>query len=280
MCRAYTKGAPCLLLLLIIILCLLSACNKKETTNTSQTAREIVCWGDSMTEGFGASEAEIMTGEGHFDASYLSYPEVLEQLTGITTYNFGVPGASSEEIAIMQGGIAPTDDLSSYEVIDYDFMEQAQSHKGDILVLEIGSNGGWDGDYATLISQYRAMIDHAGCDKYIIIGDTDDPGNSADDVVAEAALEHEEEAIGTSDTSWDTALRDEFGEHFINMRAFLIEDGLRITGLTPTEADEEAAEHDAISVQLRSDWTHFNSYGYYAQAVGVYQKGLQLSYWN
>lgn len=274
------KNALWLSVLLAIALLLLSACNEKNVKTTPQTGKEIVCWGDSMTEGFGASVAEVATDDGVFDASYLSYPEVLEQLTGITTYNFGVPGASSEEIAIMQGGIIPTDGLSSYEAIDYDIMAQAQGHKGDVLILEIGSNGGWNEAYETLIAQYRAMIEYAGCDKYIIIGDTDDPENSADDAVAQRAMEQEEEVVGTADTAWDAALRAEFGEHLINMRAFLMEDGLRITGLEPTDADLEAAEHGAISVQLRSDWTHFNSYGYYAQAVGVYQKGIALGYWS
>lgn len=271
------KKTLCLSALLVIVLFLLPSCMEKDSTPTYSTGKEIVCWGDSMTEGFGASVAEIATADGVFDASYLSYPEILEQLTGITTYNFGVPSATSEEIAIMQGGIVPTDDLSCYETINYDIMAQAKDHKGDILILEIGSNGGWNGDYATLIAQYRAMIKYAGCDKYIIIGDTDDPENSTDDAVAQRAMELEDETVRTADTFWDTALRKEFGDHFVNMRVFLIENGLYLTGFEPTAADLEAAEHGAISVQLRSDWTHFNSYGYYAKAVGVYQKGIQLN---
>ena len=283
-CRKSCRGNIRILiratLILTVAVSCLTACGNQKSASDSQVAQEIVCWGDSMTEGFGASEAQIETDDGMFDASNLSYPEVLQQLTGIKTYNFGVPSATSEEIAVMQGGITAAGDIASYDTIDYDVMAQAKDHPGDILILEIGSNDGWYGDYATLIAQYNAMIAHAGCSKYIIIGDTDDPENSVDDAVAQTAMVQENDPVGTEDTSWDAALREAFGDHFINMRAFLIEEGLRVTGLSPTEADTEAAAHGAISVQLRSDWTHFNSYGYYAQAVGVYQKGIELGYWG
>ena len=45
---------------------------------------EINCWGDSITEGYGGDE--------------LTYPEVLEQLTGIPVRNLGVGGEDSREI--------------------------------------------------------------------------------------------------------------------------------------------------------------------------------------
>lgn len=249
----------------------LSAC-----TFENYTEPEIVCWGDSMTEGYGVSKAEIYTEETTFDASYLSYPDILQKLTGLRTYNFGVSGATSEEIAIMQGGLTADKDLSEYTMIDSSVMENGKKHKGDILILEIGSNGGWNGDYATLIDQYEAMIKHSGCKGYIIIGDTDDPQNSADEIVVRNS---EETQIGTTETSWEAVLHKTFGEHFINMRVFMMENGLKLAGLEATEADEEAAKNGALSIQLRSDWTHFNSYGYYVQAYGVYQKGVKLGYW-
>lgn len=233
--------------------------------------KEIVCWGDSMTAGYGASEAILSLDGNRYDISDLSYPEVLQRLTGIKTCNFGVFGATSEEISIMQGGTVPEQPLSAYDVIDRDVMRQAESHPGDILILEMGSNGGWK-DYDELIAQYRAMLAHAACEKYIIIGDTDDPLNSADP--------HGARGSGTTETAWENALREAFGDHFINMRVFLVENGLELVGWKATPADEAAARQGNISARLRADWTHFNSYGYYAQAVGVYQKGRQLGYWQ
>lgn len=265
--------------------------DEQETSEYLQSeSPEIVCWGDSMTAGNGVSDAVIETEDTYFDASGLAYPEILEQLTGYKTYNYGVSGATSEEIAVMQGGLFTGLDLEDYEHIDSDIMTESKEHKGDILILEIGSNGGWNGEYETLIEQYRAMIFYSGCDKYIIIGDTDDPINSVDELVSERAQLNKKEKkkeknkegnkVRDKETSWETALRQEFGEHFINMRNYLIENGLDIAGLEKTKKDERQQRRGNISKQLRSDWTHFNSYGYYAKAVGVYQKGQELGYWK
>ena len=241
----------------------------------STSALEIVCWGDSMTEGIGASPAIIVTDDVSFDASYMSYPEILEKLTGITTCNFGVSGATSEELAYMQGAINYSELMNPPDIYDSELVELGQQHKGDILVLEMGSNGGWDEDYNVLIRQYHLMLESSGCDKYIIIGDTDDPGTSIADTTQKAF----NEGTTTRETAWEAALRKEFGIHFINMRLFLVEKGLEVTGLERTEEDDAAAKYGCVSGQLRSDWTHLNSFGYYAQAVAVYERGQLLEYW-
>ena len=51
----------------------------------------ITCWGDSLTQGAGSN------GRG--------YPVVLQELTGLTVYNAGVGGESSNTIACRQGGL-------------------------------------------------------------------------------------------------------------------------------------------------------------------------------
>lgn len=240
------------------------------------SARTIACWGDSLTEGAGASGAEVRVDGERFDVSYLSYPEVLERLTGMTAYNYGVSGATSDEIAFMQGGLQDLDGFDPFESVDLGTMVRGRLHPGDILVLEIGSNGGWDGDYDELIAQYRSMIEHAGVKDYLIIGDTDDPGTSFADVSQRPFPK----GTGTGETSWEAALREEFGDHFINMRAFLIERGLETAGLEATAEDDEDASRGCISGQLRADWTHLNSYGYYAQAFAVHERGRELGYWS
>lgn len=232
--------------------------------------------GHSLTGGAGASGADVLVGGERFDISFLSYPEVLERLTGMTAYNYGVSGAASDEIAFMQGGLQDLDGFDSFESVDLGTMVRGRLHPGDILVLEIGSNGGWGGDYDELIAQYRSMIEHAGVEDYLIIGDTDDPGTSFADVSQRPFPK----GTGTGETSWEAALREEFGDHFINMRAFLVERGLETSGLKATEEDEEDASRGCISEQLRADWTHLNSYGYYAQAVAVYERGQELGYWS
>lgn len=313
----------------------------------------ISCWGDSLTEGYGASPAVINTPDGTKDISFYNTPQTLQDLTSIDTYNFGVSGETSYEIALRAGGIpiytdrdlyinnyfgvnallvdengaiVYMDDYSGYgnenneypdaviinnrlckvqrindsqEVMislypdasktEYEEMKvpagtlvvpkAAVDHRNDILVLEMGSNGGWGEDYEFLIEQYRGIIDFCKCTNYIIVGDTDDPGTSLADY-NQKALDENDEYIGMSDTSWEAALRGAFGEHFLNARTYLIENGLSDCGLLAGEEDTAYAQMGFVSPQLREDWTHFNSYGYYSKGMALYLKGVELGYWK
>ncbi|MBR3236032.1 MAG: SGNH/GDSL hydrolase family protein [Atopobiaceae bacterium] len=255
--------------------------NLREEANRSYTGvsatdqREIACWGDSMTEGIGSSEASVKLDGDDLDVSFMGFPQVLQKLTGLKTYNFGVPAATSEEIALMQGGLGLGDLHEALRVFDAKLAYEGSQHPGDILILEIGSNGGWDNKYKRLANQYKAMIEHAGCDKYLIVGDTDDPGTSIGDLRQQAF----EAGTGSGETAWEAALHKTFGDRFINMRVYLIEHGLEVAGLEETKADRDMASRGCVSEQLRADWTHLNSYGYYAQAMGIYERGLRLGYW-
>ncbi|MGN0328580.1 MAG: hypothetical protein ACI4D4_06330 [Lachnospira sp.] len=154
----------------------------------------------------------------------------------------------------------------------------AQEHQDDILVLEIGSNGGWGSDYQQLILQYDSIINNSGCKYYIIVGDTDDPGTSIGDN-NQTEFDDSGSYVGVGDTSWEAALREAYGEHFFNTRVYLIKNGLSICGLSTTRQDLDNYVKGDISIQLRADWTHFNAYGYYAKAQGIYEKGRSLGYW-
>ena len=236
--------------------------------------KKIACWGDSLTEGYGAGEAYIETSWGTFDASYLSYPEILEQLSGLRTFNRGVSGATSDEIVAMMLDVEPPEGIEM-EHFSRRVAKRAHKHPGDILVVEMGSNGGWDGDFNTLIEQYYTMISASGCEDYLIIGDTDDPGTS----IADTAQEPFDYGQGPGKTEWERVLRAEFGDRFINMRRYLILYGLKVCGFEPTEEDEDLARRGCVSPQLRYDWTHLNSYGYYVQARAIYRRGLKLGLW-
>ncbi|MDO5382377.1 MAG: hypothetical protein Q4F06_06665 [Eubacteriales bacterium] len=151
-------------------------------------------------------------------------------------------------------------------------------HQDDILILEIGSNGGWDSDYRQLIAQYDSIINNSGCKYYIIVGDTDDPGTSIGDN-NQTEFDDSGSYVGIGDTSWEAALREAYGEHFFNTRVYLIKNGLSICGLDANRQDLDYYLRGDISPQLRADWTHFNAYGYYAKAQGIYEKGRSLGYW-
>ena len=147
----------------------------------------------------------------------------------------------------------------------------AVERKDDILVLEIGSNAGWYNDYDELIAQYDSILEGTGCKYYIIVGDTDDP---------ELSVDMNKIYIGMGETPWEQALSKAYGDHFINMRLYMIQNGLSDCGLEATDEDLDGFTRGEISQQLRADWTHFNAYGYYAKAKGIYEKGVELGYWG
>ena len=102
----------------------------------------------------------------------------------------------------------------------------------------------------------------------IIVGDTDDPGTSIADTT-QGIRNEDGTYIGVGDTAWEATLREAYGDHFINMRTYLIENGLTDVGLRPTVGDYKGFRRGRISKQLRYDWTHFNSYGYYSGHVVI-----------
>ena len=247
-------------------------------------ARKVMCWGDSLTEGTGADEAVIVTAAGTYDASFKSYPQILHDMCGLTVVNYGVPSATSYDVLALCDELLPakaegTTDIEDIKEGPVDGVASpvaGTEDAGDILIVEMGSNGGWDGDYDLLIAQYRWIIERSGCRQFIVIGDTDDPGTSAGD----EEQSEMEPGDPMRETAWESALREAFGDRFVNMRLYLISHGLEACGLDADEYDWELATRGCLSEKLRSDWTHLNSYGYYAQALGVYERGNQLGYWG
>jgi len=142
----------------------------------------------------------------------------------------------------------------------------------------MGSNGGWENDYDELIKQYQNIIDNSYYADYIIVGDTDNPGESAD--TYQDVYDNNGNYAGLHATLWEQALYDAFGEHFLNTRLYLMENALSDCGLTPTENDIIDIQTGNLPEQIRADFTHFNSYGYYSKAKAIYLKGIELGYWN
>lgn len=81
-------GAPCTLLLFA----LLSCSDGRMSSGTTASSDQIAAWGDSTTSGVGASSPDS------------SYPAQLQALTGRPTFNGGVSGQTSDQIAARQGG--------------------------------------------------------------------------------------------------------------------------------------------------------------------------------
>lgn len=282
----------------------------------------IACWGDSMMEGFGSDDAYILTKAGRVDISYYTAPYTLGKLTGLNTFNFGVSGETSAEIARRAGGLKMHTDRNlnlnknTYEdvclmddkgnpVYMYDFSGYGIEYNDypdtvyiDGVLCQIDKKRDiedyWedmeDDDYN--IEDYMVSIricDDTGLEQpdYMFI-----PQGTA--VITKAAYDHKDDIlvlemgsnggwddyVGADDTAWEAALREAFGEHFFNTRVYMIQNGLDDCGLKKEKIDELYGAFGYISVKLRSDWTHFNAYGYYSKGVGIYKKGVELGYWE
>lgn len=214
----------------------------EHSADPHQEGPAINVWGDSMAQG--------VYGDG------VAYPDVLGQLTGITTHNFGI--TSEDSVEIMNRSLAYGD------------------QSDDVMIIQMGDNGGWK-DIEELLTQHQKMIESGGTDRYIVVTSTDDP----DDLVQ--IWGRRMARVGLRDTWYEAAYKEHFGDHVFIARKYLIEHGLEVNGLEETEEDRRRAGKGNISLQLRNpeiDNTHLSAAGYRAMAYGLYEKGKELGYWK
>ena len=140
-----------------------------------------------------------------------------------------------------------------------------------IPVIFIGT---YDNQYTTvdeLISFQKAIIDHQirNKDRYIILGlyymnDRWDRGITLD-------LDF-----------FENAMTKEYGDHFINVRKYMLSDGLKDAGLTATKADTDDIQHGLVPTSLRSsaDPSELNASGYRLLGQLVYDRMDKLGYFK
>lgn len=125
----------------------------EDIKNTQNTVDEIVCWGDSLTASAGSTTGKPDT-EANTD---VSYPAVLERLTGITTINAGVGGETSWMVAARQGGmpleVLPTTIPATKTAIriylkgqEQDYFYNPETSKWEFLKNNLSYNIGVDGN--------------------------------------------------------------------------------------------------------------------------------------
>lgn len=265
---------------------------------------DIIYWGDSLTAGAG--------GEG------TSFPGVCSYELGITGLNCGVGGESANTIAARQGGnnviipagaingtystltdifgaeIAPLvqgdGQLSASRIfINGQFCTISRSNnvytisgytggssampligtfsgsmfRAGIVVIFVGANGasvGGSTDINALISVIDSMIKHIGHDRYVVftkwVTNGTETGLAADDA---AMLKH-------------------YGNKLFPMRKMLVNYGLDLMGITPTEQDTTDIAAGTIPSSLRSDSVHLNADGYTAVGKFLADKIRSLGY--
>lgn len=156
--------------------------------------------------------------------------------------------------------IARTESGEAVEVKAGTIIETSQMkyHNTDIMAIFMGQNGVW----ATpddLISQYIRMIQYSeNGGKYVVVG-----------LHSGTASERAE---------LETAMAEEFEEHYINLRKYFVENGLADAGLTPTEEDISAMALGKTPPSLMADGLHLNTYGATIMWTLIYNKMISFGY--
>ena len=185
----------------------------------------------------------------------------------------------------MEAGEAVTVPADTYV---YSNQDDALNNSNVIMLIDLGINSGWEEDGTLsnraakpipddLIRQMQYMIDHfkdKGGTKYIVAGPS-----------AGKFLEQSDEYLSIIINDFEVKAAAQFGENFLNLRKYLVENGLTENGLTPTEEDTARIAKGLVPTSLlhgnnEEDLTHPNEYGANSQMLAFYNKGLSLGYWS
>lgn len=281
-----------------------------EQQETGQEISRIVCWGDSLTFGQGGEGvtfpsvlAELLPGVQVIN--YGIQGETAKQIAiragvlPMTVSAFTIPKdntpvqvylwQSGEDPIMMRlgdVGINPCSIAGVQGVLSYDPDEikyyftrtepgeavevadntnvitfgDADKLSSDVIVLFAGTNRAPDKNTVQeLVDLERQMLDYIGSDRYVIIGLTSK--ELVPDVV-----------------EINQALGQAFGEHFLDIRSYLLENGLKDAGLEATDQDLKDMGQGEIPSSLRVDVVHGNSAFYRIIGEQVYEKIKELGY--
>lgn len=298
----------------------------------------VVCWGDSLTEGIGGNGTNYPQVLENYIKNYLSdqlsmsrlkpldEKKLRKEINRMKVTNNGISGESSASIAVRGGAqfvlseevqfgrkdkkkairfetpladvVEPWhhEELKSVKVrignvygkihfnekkYCYTFTRKGfgnvetiapgtnievcglKQYQNDIAVIFIGQNGGYK-DATQLINQQKALIPEEMFDvgKYIILG--------IPSLTREERKDLEKE------------LENEFGNHFINLREIMSSE--RVMEYVPelTEEDKAAMLLGKIPPSLHApeDEVHFNSLGYEMIAQTVFERMIELGFYD
>ena len=182
---------------------------------------------------------------------------------GSDTVNPVIINGQSCSMSITQQ--SPTDPNATYTISGYTgTLEMEVPAKfsgsdlgGDITVIFAGTNGIGVNTIDERISIIKSMLSKVG-KKYVVMG-----------------ISMGTEAERASD---DEAMLLAFGNHFFPTRKMLVNYGLDIAGLTPTDADTADIADGRVPSSLRSDSVHLNADGYTALGTMLAAKIVGLGY--
>lgn len=154
--------------------------------------------------------------------------------------------------------------------------KNAETRKGDYCqIIYLGTNAGWNLDINTLLNQVQSMVDYYGGANYIIMGPAGGQFLRTD-------------ANRATVFAYEELAAEAFGDHWLNLREYLIANSLTENGLTATEKDTERMAVGLVpwSILMGSktedgtDDVHYNTHGLQSVCNAVYAKGKALGYWE
>lgn len=133
-------------------------------------------------------------------------------------------------------------------------------YKNYVPIIFMGQNGGFNTNQE-LINQINSILKmNKSNKKFLVLGLT------TGDSISRSALE--------------TAMKEEFGSRYLNLREYVSKNGLSIAGIKPSQKDLTAMKIGAMPPSLLSDKVHFNEYGYRVVGHAVFERLNKLGYFN
>ena len=191
---------------------------------------------------------------------------------------FGDAGINNVTLAGIEGTYALVDDMRCFtrltpgDEITVPSGTQLFTHAmldkkdDDILVIWAGSNDGIEvkEDIPSFVNRIDEMIAFQGNDKFVVV-----------------SLTSRHARIPLVD-DMNSALSEHFGEHYLDLRSYMVDKALDQLNITPTDMDKEAIERRDIPYSLRysleEDENHGNSYFYEIAGQQIYKKLQELGY--
>lgn len=276
---------------------------------SEEKAERIICWGDSLTYGQGGNGVtypKVLQEKAELEVvNYGIQGETARQIAirmgvlEMTTGAFEIPKDSTAvEVTLWQGGEDPimmrlgdcginpcvingVEGTLSYKAEDNKYyFSRANSgavvsveentrvetyaslnkKSSDIIVLFAGTNLPPDKNtVGELIEMEKRMLAYLETDRYVVVG-----------LTSKKLIPDVDEI--------NVALADAFGEHFIDIRSYLLENGLKDAGIEPTKKDKKNLKKGIIPSSLRVDEVHGNEAFYRIIGEQVYNKIEELGY--
>lgn len=135
-----------------------------------------------------------------------------------------------------------------------------KNNRDDLMIIWAGTNNKPDSSsIQNVINYINRMIEYSNNDRYIVIG-----------LTAKAYIPEVEEV--------NNILKETYSSHFLDIRTYLLENGLKDAEISPTAQDTIDISNGEIPTSLRSDDVHLNEKGYTIVAEQVYNKLIELGY--